>query len=180
MPNNAKGKTPDQNNPLALSWKNSLLSKEEPEGLQNPINFFTKIIEDNDTFSEIFEEIVQLRSTGKVLPYQSDKQFLSLEAFVIIQDVRGVNWICPVNVKTDLSPQHDLCPLRLANEGETDIVRQVSAPLGNISMMRTDYISACSRGFENASSLLLGDERVTLTNDSRLISAFYIFPQKGK
>lgn len=180
MPNNAKGKTPEQSNVLALSWKNSLLSKEEPEGLQNPINYFTSIIEDNDTFSDIFEEIVNLRNAGNVLAYYSNNHILSLEAFVIIQDVRGVNWICPVDVRTELSVQSDLSPLHMDRSGEKDVVKQVFTPLGSISMMRADYISACSRGFENASSLLLGDESVTLVNDSRLIAAFYIFPQKGK
>lgn len=179
MPNSAKVKTPDKTNPLSLPWKNSLLSKEEPEGLQNPVNFFMHVIKEHDNFSELFEDINSLREHGVALKYLYGDVWIDLMAFVVVRDIRGVNMICPINVAGEHTAQHALSPLRFASDKD-EVFIEDGKVLGTISMMRDDYISACSRGFENASSLLLGAEAVELVDDIALVAAFYVFPLKGK
>lgn len=161
----------------AIPWKNSLLTKEEPDNLQNPVVFFAKIVHDNDTFSILYSDLSKRREEGLTLTYEDteDMKVKHLCAFLVIQDIRGVNWICPVNAHTDPIDQR-LCPLDLGMDEHALPFRTMES-FGEITMTQNDYISSCSRGFENASKILLGDESVRLHIGFRLIACFYFFPK---
>src|ERR1700743_3649222 len=95
----------------ALPWKNSLPLKEDPEPLQNPLIFFGKVITDSDTFSTIYEDILKAREQGMYLEYldKDTKKIRDLMAFMVVQDQRGSNWICPVHTDSDPIDQN-VCP----------------------------------------------------------------------
>lgn len=160
-----------------LPWKNSLLTKEDPEPYQNPLLFFGSIITDSDTFSILYEDILKKRELGEFLEYhdKETKKLRDLAAFMVVQDSRGVNWICPVLTVGDPIDQK-VCPLNLSADSADDPYRSTDC-FGSMIMTMNDYISACSRGFENASRLLLGDESVKLDLGYRLVAVFYIYPK---
>lgn len=177
MPHNQKPKQLEAVNGNALQWKNSLLTKEEPEEFQNPLNYFSRVIQDYDTFSNIFEDILGKRETGDTLEYFDGeiKEIRSVEAFLVVQDPRGVNWICPVNVDSD-NIDHHIRPLNIQVDKDQHPIRTMES-FGTITMSGEDYLSSCSRGFENAGRLLLGDESVKLNIGFGLIAAFYLMPK---
>jgi len=160
-----------------VPWKNSLLTKEDPEPLQNPLIFFAKLITDSDTFSTIYEDILKAREQGEYLEYLDSEtnKIRDLTAFMVIQDQRGSNWICPVHADSDPIDQK-VCPLNFASDSDDTRVR-TDVCLGEMIMSMDDYISACSRGFDNASRLLLGNESIRLNKDCRLLAVFYLFPK---
>ncbi|BDD79442.1 hypothetical protein [Burkholderia phage FLC8] len=162
----------------AIQWKNSLLLKEDPEPLQNPLIFFGKLIMDSDTFSTIYEDILKAREQGEYLEYldKDTNKIRNLCAFMVIQDQRGSNWICPVHTDSDPIDQK-VCPLNFASESDDSVVRTTEC-FGTMIMSMDDYISACSRGFENASRLLLGNQSIKLDKDCRLLAIFYLFPKQ--
>lgn len=158
----------------ARPWKNSLLTKETADQLQNPVNYFWKIVHQNDAFGSLYEEIIDAREKGKVLEYL-DKNLgykQKLNAFLVVQDIYGCHWMTPVSTPS-LFFSHELHLIKLHNEdpAEAYIDQEV---IGTITMTTDDYISACSRGFENASLLFLGKEAVKLEPNYRLIAAFYL------
>jgi hypothetical protein len=161
----------------ALPWKNSLLIKENPDTLQNPLNYFKKIIVDNDNFSNLYEDIIEKREAGELVEYKDweDGKIKNLEAFLIIQDLRGTHWICPVLTHEEPIDQK-VCPLKSLTEDSEEAYRDTES-FGHLTILRADYISACSRGFENASRLFLGDRSAKLQPDYRLIAAFYVYPK---
>lgn len=176
MPNSNKSISTTETG-TALPWKNSLLTKEEPDTLQNPLNYFGKIVQDYDTFSIIYEAILSKREKGEQLQFldKEDEKVKNLEAFMVIQDGRGCNWICPVFMRADQIDQK-VSPLNLTTNDADDAFRE-NLCFGVLKMSPLDYISACSRGFENASRLFLGDESVNLDPNCRLIAGFYIYPK---
>lgn len=162
----------------AIPWKNSLLTKEDPEPFQNPLIYFGKLIMDSDTFCTIYEDILKAREEGTYVEYLDTEtnKIRDLTAFVVIQDHRGSNWICPVIADSDPIDQK-VCPLNFASDSDDSKVRTKDC-FGSMIMSLSDYISACSRGFENASRLLLGDAAITLDKECRLISVFYLYPKQ--
>jgi hypothetical protein len=162
----------------ALPWKNSLLTKEDPEPYQNPLIFFGKLIADSDTFSTIYEDILKCRDEGRYMEYldTDTKKVRELTAFMVIQDQRGSNWICPIHTDSDPIDQK-VCPLNYAGDSDDDVVRTTEC-FGAMIMSMDDYISACSRGFDNASRLMLGNESIKLDKDVRLLAVFYLFPKQ--
>lgn len=179
MPNSSKSSSTIETPGTALPWKNSLLTKEEPETLQNPQNYFGKIVQDYDTFSIIYEAILEKREKGENLQFmdKEDNKPKDLEAYLVVQDGRGCNWICPVFMRADKIDQK-VSPLNLSTNHADDAFRETSC-FGVLTMSPLDYISACSRGFENASRLFLGDESVKLDPNCRLIAGFYIYPKNS-
>lgn len=161
-----------------LAWKNSLLLKEDPEPLQNPLIFFGKLITDSDTFSTIYEDILKCREQGTYLEYldKDTNKIRDLTAFMVVQDQRGSNWICPVLADSDPIDQK-VCPLNFASDSDDSVVR-TTACFGSMIVSLDDYISACSRGFENATRIMLGDQSIALDKDCRLLSVFYLFPKQ--
>lgn len=161
----------------ARAWKNSLLTKEDPEALQNPLNYFSKVIQDNDTFGILYEHILDARDKGDLVEYtdRRDGKVKDLEAFLVVQDHRGSHWICPVYMGTEPIDQK-VCPLNLLTDAAEDAFVDTET-FGNIVMMKSDYVSACSRGFENASRLFLGNRAVRLSTNYELKAAFYLYPK---
>jgi hypothetical protein len=163
-----------------LPWKNSLLTKEDPEVFQNPLNYFGNIVQDYDTFSILFEDILKKRDLGELLEYHDKERdvICSLDAFLIVQDVRGVSWICPVFTNSDPIDQK-VCILNLNQDTSEDPYRTTDG-IGTMVMTLPDFTSACSRGFENASRLLLGDESVKLDVGYRLMAGFCFLTKETK
>ena len=180
---NPVGNKPTQENKTvspagSLPWKNSLLTKEDPEPFQNPLIYFGKVITDSDTFSTIYEDILKRRDEGEYLEYldKETKKIRDLTAFIVVQDQRGSNWICPVHMDMDPIDQK-VSPLNYASENDDEVVRTTEC-FGSLIMSQADYVSACSRGFENASRLLLGGESVKLNQGHRLVAVFYLYPKQ--
>jgi hypothetical protein len=182
MSNTTKNRPLNESGPNARPWKNSLLNKELPETLQNPINYFGKVIQDNDTFGILYEHILDKREKGEVLEYldREDKKVKSVDAFLVVQDARGTHWICPVHIGVDNEPiDQKVSPLNLVTDAAEDAFRDTES-FGQMVILQSDFISACSRGFENASRLFLGNRSVQLKANYSLIAAFYVFPKEEK
>lgn len=175
MPNSA-------NRNKVRPWKNSLLNKESDDLQQIPANYFSEVIRDTDAFSFIMEDIEEHRKNDDIVTYvdPSDGKIHSLNAFMVIQDKRGAHWVCPIDTNSEPIDQKIRPVYVTRDESDEFFEDQIclsDKTFGSIVITRTDYLSACSRGFENASLLLLGNESVTLDTDNRLVAAYYIFPK---
>lgn len=157
----------------ALPWKNTLLTKEEGD-LQNPINYFETLLLDSDTFIVAYDELVEKRARGEYLQFfdETDGKIKKLTAFLVVQDQRGVHWICPVITDAPKIVQ-PICLMNMDNSNNKSFFRSKSM-VGTMEMRTEDFISACSRGFENASLVFLGQEAVRIDNNFKLIASFYI------
>lgn len=175
MPKDKKSSARDDNSANAIPWKNSLLAKERVTELQNPMNYFLEVIQNNDTFAILFEEILDCREEGRIFQY--DNKMQDLRAFLVVQDSYGTNWICPVFVNQGHNTiAQKIHPLDLkSTEPSTACTSKVS--FGTMEIGLENYIAACSRGFEYASKAFLGDKCVHLTPDHSLIAGFYFQPK---
>lgn len=177
MPKDKKPSARDEHNAHATPWKNSLLSKERLTELQNPMNYFQEVIQNNDTFAILFEEILDRRDAGEVMSYNADGTSHLLCAFLVVQDRHGTNWICPVNGQQAIIEQ-DLHPLNMnGDDPVTCYLDKVS--FGKMVIRHDDYVAACSRGFEHASRVFLGEQCVQLQPDYNLIAGFYFTSKKN-
>lgn len=171
----------------ALPWKNSLLAKEESEVQQNPLNYFQGFIYDTDIFSNVYERIVAAREDGNPLTFL---EFVSSEdhnvtaaqehelfSFLVVQDPRGVNWVCPAFL--DTPEPSSIRPLGVNFDDQEFPPFLAPASFGTLSITGVNFLSACSRGFDNAARLMLGEESVKLNNGYRLVAVFYIYPRPG-
>lgn len=163
----------------AVPWKNTLLTKEEGDQ-QNPINFFEKLLTDSDTFILLFDAISEKRSKVEYLSFvdDSDGARKDLTAFIVVQDQRGVNWVCPIFADGS-KISHPICPLDLSGKDAETAYRSKSV-FGTIDIKTQDYVNACSRGFENASLVFLGQEHVKLDPRYRLMASFYMYKSSSQ
>lgn len=158
------------------SWKSSLLNKEESPVEQNPLNYFDQVVNDNDAFGNIWDYILDARDRKESPKFHLSSPVLPPEpirAFMIVQDRRGVHLICPLFV-LDGFIAHEVRPLKLDGEDPIDAV--LADSIGAVCIDHDEYVLACSRGFENASTLLLGGKAVELKPDYRVVSVFYVTP----
>lgn len=148
----------------------------------SPVDYFLDIVQNNDTFAMLFDEIIDKREEGVLIEYQDhdSKTTKALEAFLIVQDRHGVHWVCPVHIdpKKKIIEQ-DVTPLNLKTDVIASAYRQ-NVRFGSMKIDKESYIGACSRGFENASFTFLGKHHVQLLPDYNLSAAFYFFPKEGK
>lgn len=159
------------------TWKSSLLNKEENPVKQNPLNYFDQVVIDNDSFGNIWEHILQARDRKELPRFHLngiDKYPETISAFIVMVDRRGVHLVCPLFEK-DGYFAHELVPLQLDFDDAIDATL-AKENLGAICIAHGEFLIACSRGFENASNLLLGGKAVELKADYRVVAGFHIAP----
>lgn len=159
------------------TWKSSLLNKEDTPVKQNPLNYFDQIVIDNDSFGNMWEHILLARDRKELPAFHLkglDQYPERIGAFIILVDRRGVHLICPLFEKDGFFA-HELIPLQLDFDDAVDATLS-KENVGAICIDHNEYLIACSRGFENASNVLLGGKAVELKPDYRVVAGFHIAP----
>lgn len=170
MPNGKIPRTKPEVSSSALICKSSLLMLDP---LKNPFDYFADINLKNATFEALFEEISILRNEGELLEYHDaigSKKAL-LAKFIVVMDRRGAHWICPVYTS---GVMHQVIPLNMKTDEFDSTFMDYSQAFGFVQVSDEQYLRACRLGFENASSILLGESLVKLHPDFNLVACFSI------
>lgn len=163
---------------ITVPLKSSLLAKMEVVEQQNPTVYLEGIVAHSDIFNDLFEDINNLRERGLLMTYLSGPLGtpVKLKSFVVIQDPRGVLFICPISMEHSgaSQPLHAL----MCDDASPHPYVESHYEMGKTMVTEEMFTSACSRGFDNASALLLGHDAIQLKPGHNLIACFQFIPHK--
>lgn len=169
---------PPKVDPLVIPLKSSLLTKMDIVEQQNPTVYLDGIVEHSDIFNDLFEDIKDLRDRGMLLVYQVGPLGTpsQLKTFVVVQDPRGVLFICPIDLRHSGANQALIA--LMGDDAHSHPYVDPNYNVGSTTVTEELFTSACSRGFDNASAVLLGHNAIKLKPGHNLIACFQFVPNK--
>lgn len=154
--------------------KATLIAKETRAHNLDPRAYFESIIERNDVFATLFEKINKAHDNNELVHYTNlDGVQVPVNGYVIVQDRHGISYVCPIVTKGEFaSMEQQIRPLTIDDQKSQQMLLEKTS-FGTIEITREEYIDVCSRGFENASRVMLGLQRARMLIDYSLVATCY-------
>lgn len=169
---------PQKVDPSVVPLKSSLLTKMDVVEQQNPTVYLDGIVRDTDVFNDLFDDIKEMRDRNELMTYLTGPLGTpaQLKTFVVVQDPRGVLFICPIDLRHSGANQALIA--LMSDDSHTHPYVDANYNVGSTTVTEESFTSACSRGFDNASAVLLGHNAIKLKPGHNLIACFQFVPHK--